>query len=391
VETRAPLIRVTHVITRTNIGGPSVIVASLLGDTNHPDIEQTLIRGSTSSEEGDYFTGSPLMAKVKTVSALGRRVRPWDDIRVLIELVKHLRSTKPDVVHTHMAKAGALGRLAAFVARVPVRIHTYHGHLLSGYFSPRTTKAIVLVERLLQLVTTHTVVVGHQVRRDLIDANVIKELTSRVINPGVDQFDLVEARRARADLGLPVDGVIVAFIGRFAPIKRPDRFVDVARRMNNQAGVHFVMVGDGPLLEETRRSANDLPHVHFLPWQRQLGVILGAADIVVMCSDNEGVPLLLIEAGLAKKPVVTTRVGSVSDVVEDGVTGLLVEREDREALQHAVERLVRDPALRERMGLAGHQRVVEKFTTDIANSAHAEMYRRLVTDARGGRSAHRPR
>ena len=385
------MIRVSHIITRTNIGGPSVIVASLLGDTHQPDIEQTLIRGTTSSAEGDYFTDSPLAPKIVTIAQLGRRVRPWDDIWALFALIKHLRSTKPDVVHTHMAKAGALGRLAAFLARVPVRIHTYHGHLLTGYFSPTVTKAIVLVERLLQFATTHTVVVGHQVRQDLIDAKVIKELTSRVINPGVDQFDLVEARRARADLGLPIDGVIVAFVGRFAPIKRPDRFLDIARRMSNQTEVHFVMVGDGPLLEETRRSANDLPHVHFLPWQRRLGVILGAADIVVMCSDNEGVPLLLIEAGLAKKPVVTTRVGSVSDVVEDGVTGLLVEREDHEALHRAIERLVGDPALRERMGLAGHRRAVEKFTTDIANSAHTEMYRRLVTAARGGRSAHRPR
>ena len=385
------MIRVIHIITRTNIGGPSVIVASLLGDTKHPDIEQTLIRGTTSSAEGDYFENSPLMSRIVTIGPLGRRVRPWDDIRVLVALVRYLRSTKPDVVHTHMAKAGALGRLAAFVARVPVRIHTYHGHLLSGYFSPRATKVIVLVERLLQFVTTHTVAVGHQVRQDLIDAKVIKELTSQVINPGVGQFDLVEARRAREDLGLPVDGLVVAFIGRFAPIKRPDRFVNVARQMSNQSRIHFVMVGDGPLLDATQHSASDLNNVQFLPWQRQLGRILGAADIVVMCSDNEGVPLLLIEAGLAKRPVVSTRVGSVGDVVQDGINGLLVERDDELALTKAVERLVNDSALRERMGIAGHQRAVEKFTTDIANSAHAEMYRRLVTDARGGRSARRPR
>ncbi|MFM8866750.1 MAG: glycosyltransferase [Ilumatobacteraceae bacterium] len=385
------MIRVSHIITRTNIGGPSVIVASLLGDTNHPDVEQSLVRGGTSSEEGDYFADSPLMAKIETVSALGRRVRPWDDVRVLFALVKHLRSTRPDVVHTHMAKAGALGRMAAFLARVPIRVHTYHGHLLSGYFGPTVTKAIVLVERLLQLVTTHTVVVGHQVRRDLIDAKVIKESTSQVINPGVERLDLVESRRARTELGLPADGVIVAYIGRFASIKRPDRFVNLARRMSNRADVHFVMVGDGPLLADTRHSSGDLSNVHFLPWQRQLGVILGAVDVVVMCSDNEGVPLLLIEAGLANKPVVSTRVGSVGDVVEDSVTGLLVEREDHEALRHAVELLVDDAALRERMGLAGHQRGVERFTTDIAVSAHAEMYRRLATDARGGRSARRPR
>ena len=385
------MIRVAHVITRTNIGGPSVIVASLLGDTSHSDIEQTLIRGTTSSAEGDYFENSPLMSIVVTIGPLGRRVRPWDDIRALFALIKHLRSTKPEVVHTHMAKAGALGRLAAFIVRVPVRIHTYHGHLLTGYFSPTVTKAIVLVERLLQIITTHAVVVGHQVRQDLIAANVINESNSQVINPGIEQFALVDGHRARAELGLPTDDVIVAFVGRFAQIKRPDRFVKVARQMSNQSRVHFVMVGDGPLLETTQRSARDLTNVHFLPWQRQLGVILGAADIVVMCSDNEGVPLLLIEAGLAKRPVISTRVGSVGDVIEDGINGLLVERDDELALSNAVERLVNDSALRERMGIAGHKRAVEQFTAKIANEAHAEMYRRLVTAARGGRSARRLR
>jgi glycosyltransferase involved in cell wall biosynthesis len=249
----------------------------------------------------------------------------------------------------------------------------------------------VLVERLLQIITTHAVVVGHQVRQDLIAANVINESNSQVINPGVEQFKFVDGHRARAELDLPTDGVIVAFVGRFAQIKRPDRFVKVARQMSNQSRVHFVMVGDGPLLETSQRSASGLTNVHFLPWQRKLGVILGAADIVVMCSDNEGVPLLLIEAGLAKRPVVSTRVGSVGDVIEDGINGLLVERDDELALSNAVERLANDSALRERMGIAGHQRAVEKFTTDIANSAHAEMYRRLVTAARGSRSARRPR
>ncbi len=385
------MIRVVHLITRTNIGGPSVIVGSLLEDSSNPDIEQLLVRGSTSTDEGDYFAHSALMSKIDTIPPLGRRVRPWDDLRALVLLTHYLRRTKPDVVHTHMAKAGAIGRLAGFIARVPVRVHTYHGHLLTGYFSPAVTQLIVLVERVLRIITTHVVVVGHRVRRDLIAAKVVDEKRSRVINPGIAQFESGSSTHARQALGLPIEGVVVAFVGRFAQIKRPDRFVHVARRLSAEPNVHYLMVGDGPLLDEVRTGCVGLHNIHFLPWQRDLAQLLSAVDVVVMCSDNEGVPLLLIEAGMAARPVVATNVGSVSDVVNDGVNGLLVDRDDQEALTNAIRRLVGDADLRARLGEAGRSRALRDFTTAIANSAHTEMYRELVTAARAGRLARRPR
>jgi len=385
------LIRVVHLITRTNIGGPSVIVGSLLDDTAHPDIEQSLVRGGTSIAEGDYFAHSNLANKIVTVAPLGRRVRPWDDLRALVSLVRYLKTSKPDVVHTHMAKAGALGRLAAFIARVPVRIHTYHGHLLTGYFSPVVTKLFIVVERALRRITTHVVVVGHQVRRDLIAAKVVDEKRSRVINPGIVEFQSSLSTLARQALGLPAEGVVVAYVGRFAQIKRPDRFVQLARQLSTDPGIHFLMVGDGPLLGEVREACAGLPQMLFLPWQHNLPLLLSAVDLVVMCSDNEGVPLLLIEAGMASRPVVTTNVGSVSDVVADGVNGLLVDRDDQAALADAVRRLVDDADLRSQLGAAGRAHALRDFTVNIANSAHAEMYRELVTAARDGRSARRPR
>jgi len=368
-----------------------VIVGSLLEDTAHPDIEQSLIRGSTSLAEGDYFAHSNLANKIVTVAPLGRRVRPWDDLRALVSLVRYLKTSKPDVVHTHMAKAGALGRLAAFIARVPVRIHTYHGHLLTGYFSPVVTKLFIVVERALRRITTHVVVVGHQVRRDLIAAKVVDEKRSRVINPGIVEFQSSLSTLARQALGLPAEGVVVAYVGRFAQIKRPDRFVQLARQLSTDPGIHFLMVGDGPLLGEVREACAGLPQMLFLPWQHDLPLLLSAVDLVVMCSDNEGVPLLLIEAGMASRPVVTTNVGSVSDVVADGVNGLLVDRDDQAALADAVRRLVDDADLRSQLGAAGRAHALRDFTVNIANSAHAEMYRELVTAARDGRSARRPR
>jgi glycosyltransferase involved in cell wall biosynthesis len=142
------------------------------------------------------------------------------------------------------------------------------------------------------------------------------------------------------------------------------------------------MVGDGPLRATIERERADLTHLHVLPWQRDLGLLLGAADLVVMCSDNEGVPLLLIEAGMAGRAAVSTRVGSVDDVIRDGINGLLVERDDQEALAHAVQRLVDDEALRTKLGAEARTNARAGFTSDVSNAAHAALYRRLVRAAR---------
>ena len=152
VEHRPHVIHVVHVVTRTNIGGPSVILESLLGDSSN-DIRYTIVRGETDLSEGDYFAESAHDPRLITINGLGRSISPLADLRAFLELVRTLRSLSPDVVHTHMAKAGVIGRLAAWFARVPVRVHTYHGHLLYGYFSPMKTRLVVLIERLLKLIT----------------------------------------------------------------------------------------------------------------------------------------------------------------------------------------------------------------------------------------------
>lgn len=370
-------------MTRTNIGGPSVIVASLLADDSSPDISSTLVRGATPPDEGDFFENSALLTRVTTIPELGRRVKIWDDLRALVALVSHFRAIRPDVVHTHMAKAGALGRLAAIMAGVPVRVHTFHGHLLTGYFGGLTTRLVVAVERLLRMITTHSIVVGTRVREDLIAVNVVRRRRSNVINPGIDAFVAVDTSVARRDLALDPSTVTIMFVGRLARVKRPDRFVELARRFAKDQRLSFVVVGDGPVADDVKQRGRGLENLRFLPWQRDLPLLLGAADMVVICSENEGVPLLLIEAGMASIPVVCTRVGSVEDVLQDGVNGLVVDQDDEEALANAVGRLAFDPDLRARLGKAAREVVLRGFTSDTARSAHAELYRRLVTDARG--------
>jgi glycosyltransferase involved in cell wall biosynthesis len=372
------VIRVVHVITRTNIGGPAVIASSLLADGRHPDVQQSLVRGMPGADEGDYFEGSPLLARTTTVQGLGRSPKPLDDLRALVSLVRLLRRERPDVVHTHMAKAGVLGRIAAFVARVPVRVHTFHGHLLHGYFGALATRIVVAVERLMRLVTTHAVVVGSSVHRDLVRAGVVNARRSSVINPGVEPFAVVDRGAARRSLGLPADGDVVMYVGRLAQIKRPDRFLDLADDLAARSGATFALVGDGPLGDECRARIARTANAVALGWQRDLGTLLGAADVVVLCSDNEGVPLLLIEAALAGRPVVTTDVGAVRDVVRDGETGVLVPAGDRGALATAVDTLLSDPALRDRLGSTARDRALREMTASAAVDRHVELYRTLV-------------
>jgi len=374
------VIRVVHVITRTNIGGPAVIASSLLADDRHADVQQSLVRGTPGADEGDYFEGSPLLDRTTTVHGLGRSPKPLDDLRALVSLVRLLRRERPDVVHTHMAKAGVLGRIAAFVARVPVRIHTFHGHLLHGYFGALATRVVVATERLMRRVTTHSVVVGSTVHRDLVGARVVDARRSSVINPGVEAFGVTDRSAARRALGLPIDGDVVMYVGRLAQIKRPDRFLDLADDLAANRDATFVLVGDGPLGDECRARTARMPNAVALGWQRDLGTLLAAADVVVLCSDNEGVPLLLIEAALAGRPVVTTDVGAVRDVVRDGDTGVLVPAGDRVALAGAVRSLLADPDLRERLGDAARDRALRELTASAAVDRHVDLYRQLVAE-----------
>ena len=376
VEHRSRVIHVVHIVTRTNIGGPSVILESLLADPS-AEVRYTLIRGETDPSEGDYFAASAGDPRFITIAGLGRSISPLSDFRAFRRLVTTLRNLAPDVVHTHMAKAGVVGRLAAWIARVPVRVHTYHGHLLYGYFSPLKTRLVIFVEQSLKFVTTHVVVVGNAVRTDLIDAGLISEVHSEMIPPGVHQpaTDVLPDR-----CGVPNDKVLVGFVSRLVPIKRPDRFVDAAKKLApHHPDVAFVVVGDGPLGDETRARGISVPAIHFAGWRRDIAPVLAALDIVVLCSDNEGIPLSLIEASASGVPIVATKVGSVSDVVIDGVNGVLVEP-SVDALATGIEKLLVDAKLRDQLSEAGKKIVAENFSVSMAQERHRAMYRRLVNE-----------
>jgi glycosyltransferase involved in cell wall biosynthesis len=356
-------IRVLRIIARMNVGGPALQVSALARHLDPDRFEHRLLVGSVGPGEADYLDLRAPDVEVVRIEGLGRAPRPGDDARALAAIMRELRRFRPDVVHTHTAKAGVLGRSAAVAARVPFRVHTFHGHLLHGYFSPAVTRAVVLTERALARATTLLVAVGEQVRDDLLAAGIGRPSQFLVVPPGVELPPAPAPAAARALLGLRPDVPVVAFVARLIPVKRPDRFVAAATALARRfPEVQFLVAGEGPLLDDMRRQAAGLGDaVRFLGWRRDVETIYSAADVTVLTSDNEGMPVSLIEAATVGCPAVTTRVGSAGEVVLDGVTGFVVDPAP-DAIADATARLLADGELRSRFGAAAAAHARDRFS-----------------------------
>ena len=365
--------RVVHVMTRTNIGGPSVMLVDLLTGLDRSEIEQVVIRGTPHDDEGDYFATRQIPAEVVTLGALRRRVGAFSELRSLIDLVRMLRRLQPDIVHTHMAKAGLLGRVAALLARVPIRVHTYHGHLLHGYFSPVVTGIVTAAERILGRFTHWHFVVGSQTRDDLLAAHVVHLDRSSVIMPVAPIIEPRSRNDAREQLGVPTGRLLIGFVGRLTSIKRPDRFLALAA---TRPDAHFVLIGDGPLRTTVAEQAGRLSNVTLVGWQNDLSVVYGALDAVVLTSDNEGVPLSVLEAASAGVAVLSLNVGGVSEIISDRSTGMLVA--DDSQLATRLTELLDQTTVRQTLALAAQHDVRSRFSGQRYLSAHADIYRRLV-------------
>ena len=373
-------IRVLRVIARMNVGGPAWQVSVLTRGLDASRFETRLIVGDVGGGEADFVElRDPDLPLVK-IPALGRNVRFGDDLRAFIAIRREIGLFRPDIVHTHTAKAGVLGRLAAATCRVPLRVHTFHGHLLHGYFNRLISRVLVLVEKFLAWRTKALVAVGERVRDDLVAAGIGRLDQYTVIPPGVAPAGPLDRESARVRLGLPLGVPVVLFVGRLTVIKRPDRLIEaMSYVLARRSDAVLAVAGEGGLLEETRRRAEPLGSaVRFLGWQPDIADLYVAADCVVLTSDSEGMPVTLIEAAMAGVPGVTTDVGSAREVVVDGVTGLVVAS-DASAVADGLLRLF-DVELRDRMGAAARARAEAEFGTRRLIADHEALYERLMAE-----------
>ena len=364
-------IRILRVITRLNIGGPAIHAILLTRDLNDGvRFTSTLVTGTPGEREGD-MADLALRNGVTpiTMAALGREISPLDDLAALARMVKLVRQIRPDVVHTHMAKAGTVGRIAAQMCGVPLIVHTYHGHVFHSYFGRRKTQVFLTIERALALRTHRLVTVGDSQRAEIASYGIAPPAKLEPIRLGLELRPFLEAETHRGDLrrelGIGHSTRLIGIVARLAPIKAHEDFFAAAQLVQQaQPDVSFLVIGDGERraeLEALVRRLSLTDHVRFLGWRRDMPRIYADLDVVALTSRSEGSPVSLIEALAAARPVVSTAVGGVPEVVVDGETGLTVPVSQPRALAEGIVRLLRDPGEAELLAHAGRRHVYPRY------------------------------
>ncbi|HUQ88802.1 MAG TPA: glycosyltransferase [Vicinamibacterales bacterium] len=388
-------IPVVRIITRLNIGGPSIQATRLTSGLEQHGFTTRLIHGKLAEGEGDMSYLLAPGSRAIHLDTLRRPLSPLNDVRALIRICRELKQARPAIIHTHMAKAGLIGRVAAVFynltrggadrARV---IHTYHGHVLEGYFSAVMTNIFITLERLLARATDRIVAISPAIEGQLRDDFHIGRATQyRVVPLGFDlsSFAAVDdAARvsARRELGVDESAEVISTVGRLTAIKQHRLFLDtIARVAATRPHALALIAGDGELRSDLEAYATELKiadRVRFLGWRRDLATIYAATDVFLLTSRNEGTPVALIEAMASGVPGVSTDVGGVKDVITSDAVGARVANGDPNTLAEPILRYLGDRELRRQSGLRARAAVLDRYGMDRLVKDIVSLYRELL-------------
>jgi glycosyltransferase involved in cell wall biosynthesis len=382
--------RILRILNRLIIGGPSKN-AVYLSRYMQPDFDTLLVIGGKEDHEQDAdYLAAANNIEPTCISEMKRPISPYNDWTAYNKLKKLIKEFKPDIVHTHAAKSGALGRLAARHANVPVIVHTFHGHVFHSYFNSVKTNFFIRTERYLAGLSDAIVAISDVQKKELSgDFKIAAADKFRVIPLGLDLDNFIidqeeKRNKFRTEFGLDDETVAIGIIGRLVPIKNHSLFLKALKYVlnNTRVKIKAFIIGDGESREGIVQMANGLDikftrhtdtiHPHpliFTSWRTDIDTICAGLDIIALTSLNEGTPVSLIEAQAAGKPIVSTRVGGIADVVLENKTALLSEITDETTFCNNLLLLVNDPALRQKFSYAGKDHVISKFS-----------YHRLVND-----------
>jgi len=372
------------------IGGPS-LNATLLSKHMAPDYETMLVIGGKDDHEQDAIhLAENLGIEPVVVPSMKRDINLSEDRKAYNDIKKIIKDYRPDIVHTHAAKSGAIGRLAASACNVPTIVHTFHGHVFHSYFGKAKTNAFIQIERYLARKSSGIIAISDIQKNELGSIyKICPEDKIKVIPLGLDldKFqENKEAKRAafRSKYLIEEDEIAIGIIGRIVPVKNHSLFVAAIARLKaqSQQKLRFVIIGDGDMRPQMERelAAESIDYSYFpesphaakaicTSWLTEMDIVFSGLDIVALTSYNEGTPVSLIEAQAAGKPVVSTNVGGVADVVQEGVTGFICPPNDTEAFCAALLKLTENTERRAEMGFAGVRNVQSRFS-----------YQRLVRD-----------
>jgi glycosyltransferase involved in cell wall biosynthesis len=385
--------KVVRIIARLNAGGPAR-QACALHEKLSASLDTCLVIGSLADGEQDMSYLLPSEQNVFRLPHMSREISLWSDISAFVSLVKFLRRERPDIVHTHTAKAGALGRVAAWLTRVPVIVHTYHGHVFAGYFGRWKSRTYVAIERLLGRISTQVIAISELQLRDLsCRYRVVPPAKISVINNGFDlsRFSSGQREMARDQLGLGRDEFVVVWCGRMVPVKDVVLLANVVRKAaEKHSRISFLVVGDGTEKARLEAIVQGCGNVRLTGWRKDMERIWAAADLALLTSRNEGTPTVLIEAMAAGVPFVATQVGGVPDLAlaplrelshgmgYEAANGFVVAN-DPDALLSCIERLANDPHLARKMGAAGRSFALSRFSSQRLIEDMQMLYQKLLT------------
>jgi glycosyltransferase involved in cell wall biosynthesis len=382
--------RILRIINRLNLGGPTFNAAYLTKYLS-PEYETMLVAGMIDgSEASSEFILHEMDLKPVYIPEMYRQINLLKDSKAYYKLKKIIRDFKPDIVHTHAAKAGALGRMAAYDSRVPVILHTFHGHVFHSYFSKWKSNLFINLERYLARRSNCIIAISENQKRELSERfHICPAEKIEIIPLGFDlgKFSKdVEAKRRkfRSHYLIADDEIVISIVGRLVPVKNHTLFLHALRQVLDQThkNVRVFIVGDGEDRKRVEDTARDLQidftdfliekrkaTLIFTSWLKEVDEVYAGSDLVALSSLNEGTPVSIIEALAAKKPVVTTDVGGISNIVANDKNGFIVPSNDVEAFSTALLRMVEDDELRSAM----------KHFSD-SDTASQFNYRRLVSD-----------
>lgn len=387
-------IKIMNIIARLNVGGPAVAVTLLTEKLGPPDYNSLLVCGTIEPYEGDmiYYALEHGVQPI-VITGLGRALNPVRDLKTLWRVYRLIKAEKPDIVHTHAAKAGFVGRVAAWMAGVPVILHTFHGHVFKGYFGPSQTRLFITLEKITARMSDTIITLSEGLRRELAEVyHVARKGHITVLPLGLDLEPFARSPRHvgtfRRAWKVPVGTPMIGSVGRLTPIKNHRLFLDAALIIRKQLpNVRFMIVGDGETRADTEAYVDHIglrDCVIFTEWQKDMLPVYSDLDALVISSTNEGTPVTLIEALAAGCPVVSTSVGGVPDLLNGGKLGKLVPPDDAEALAQAtLDTLATPPNMQ-----VARDTMLDRYGIDRLIKDLDGLYRGLL--AKKGRRTSRP-
>lgn len=388
------MVRVFHIITRMDMGGSAQnTLISCIGLSQHysiclgfgPTSESRMTASERIAVQKNLRTATESGVELMMMGHLFRQLNPFRDFLAFLEILSSLRRYRPHILHTHSSKAGILGRLAALAARIPVVVHTPHGHVFYGHFSKFTSTLFLYIERLIDRYTDVTVTLTQGEWDDYVNMRVTTQHKMVKIHSGVDinRFSTAchNTDEKRASLGIDAGASIIGTVGWLLPIKGPDVLLGAMNDVwNDHPETHIVFVGKGLMEEELRRIveiSGKERFVHFLGWRDDIWDIMPLLDIFVLPSRNEGMGRVVVEAMAAGKPVIGSNVGGIPDLIEHSVNGLLFPSEDSAALAEAIRFLIQNPEKARAMGIEGQQRS-KAYSTEAMIKKLDRLYSELI-------------